>query len=305
MASKLTVRNLKKSYGDYQAVRGVDFDIAEGEILGLLGPNGAGKTSTLECVIGLRRPDSGTIQICGMDALAEPEKVKELIGAQLQATALQDKITPREAIELFGAFYAKPAKTRDLIERFSLTEKADAPFDSLSGGQKQRLGLALAFVNNPQVLFLDEPTTGLDPQSRRELHGSIEKIRRDGCTVLLTTHYIEEAHQLCDRIAIIDQGQIIATGTPDSLIANAKTLPCISLQTTHPIEISHMQKLPGVRETDWQKNRGQLKTKDVSRTVIELVKLIESQNNELVDLQIRKPSLEDVFIELTGTSLRE
>lgn len=305
MASKLIVRNLKKFYGNYPAVRDVSFEIAEGEILGLLGPNGAGKTSTLECVIGLRRPDSGTLQICGLDALADPEKVKEFIGAQLQATALQDKITPREALELFSAFYAKPAKTQDLIERFSLSEKADAPFDSLSGGQKQRLGLALAFVNNPQVLFLDEPTTGLDPQSRRELHGSIEKIRRDGCTILLTTHYIEEAHQLCDRIAIIDHGQIIATGTPDSLIANAQTLPCISLQTTHPIETAHLQKLPGVRETDWHKNRGQLKTQDVSRTVIELVKLIESQNNELVDLQIRKPSLEDVFIELTGTSLRE
>ena len=209
MSTQLIVQSLQKRYGDYEAVRGVSCDIAEGEILGLLGPNGAGKTSTLECVIGLRRPDAGTIRMCGIDALAEPEKVKQLLGAQLQATALQDKITPREAIGLFGAFYENPAKADDLIERFSLSEKADSPFDSLSGGQWQRLGLALAFVNNPRVLFLDEPTTGLDPQSRRELHGSIEKMKADGHTVLLTTHYIEEAHQLCDRIAIIDHGRII------------------------------------------------------------------------------------------------
>ena len=305
MALKVLVRNLKKSYGKYEAVRGVDFEVGEGEILGLLGPNGAGKTSTLECVIGLRRPDAGTIQLCGIDALAEPEKVKELIGAQLQATALQDKITPREAIKLFAAFYAKPAKADDLIERFSLAEKADAPFDSLSGGQKQRLALALAFVNNPQILFLDEPTTGLDPQSRRELHVSIEKMRRDGRTILLTTHYIEEAHQLCDRIAIIDHGRIIATNTPDGLIAAAKTLPCISLQTARPLDAPRVQGLTGARDVDWKIDRGQIKTADVSRCVIELVKLIEAQGNELVDLQIRKPSLEDVFIELTGTSLRD
>ena len=305
MALKIVVRDLKKSYGPYEAVRGVSFEVGEGEIVGLLGPNGAGKTTTLECVIGLRRPDAGTIQLCGIDALADPEKVKELIGAQLQATALQDKITPREALRLFGAFYAKSARVGDLIDRFSLGEKADASFDSLSGGQKQRLALALAFVNDPQVLFLDEPTTGLDPQSRRELHGSIEKMRGEGRTVLLTTHYIEEAQQLCDRIAIIDHGRIIATGTPDELMASAKTLPCISLQASKPIEVKRVENLPGVQSVKWNVDRGEMKTNHVSRTVIELVKMIEAEGNELVDLQIRKPSLEDVFIELTGSSLRD
>jgi ABC-2 type transport system ATP-binding protein len=305
MPAKVIVQNLKKRYGDHEAVRGVDFEVAEGEILGMLGPNGAGKTTTLECVIGLRRPDAGSIRLCGIDAIAEPEKVKQFIGAQLQATALQDKITPREAISLFAAFYEKPAKADDLIERFSLHEKADEPFDSLSGGQKQRLALALAFVNDPQVLFLDEPTTGLDPQSRRELHGAIEKMRHDGRTVLLTTHYIEEAHQLCDRIAIVDHGKIIATGTPEELIGRAKSMSRIALQTSKPMEKHQLTALPGVQEAEWNTDRGRLKTNNVSQTVIELVKLLDAQRNELIDLHIGKPSLEDVFIELTGTSLRD
>src|SRR5947207_1661576 len=162
--SKLVVENLQKRYGPVEAVRGVSFQVAEGEILGLLGPNGAGKTSTLECVIGLRRPDGGAIRLCGVDALAEPERVKQRLGAQLQATALQDKITPREAIALFAAFYDDPADVDDLVDRFQLRDKQHATFDTLSGGQRQRLALALAFVNKPRVLFLDEPTTGLDPQ---------------------------------------------------------------------------------------------------------------------------------------------
>src|SRR5205085_6072103 len=158
MSSTITVHDLRKRYGEIEAVRGVSFDVAEGEILGLLGPNGAGKTSTLECVIGLRRPDAGSIHICGVDALAHPDRVKQQVGAQLQATALQDKITPREAIGLFASFYENPAGVGELLERFQLAEKADAAFDTLSGGQRQRLALALAFVNQPRVLFLDEPT---------------------------------------------------------------------------------------------------------------------------------------------------
>jgi ABC-2 type transport system ATP-binding protein len=192
-----------------------------------------------------------------------------------------------------------------LIERFALTEKADEPFDSLSGGQKQRLALALAFVNDPRVLFLDEPTTGLDPQSRRELHGAIERMRADGRTVLLTTHYIEEAHQLCDRVAIIDRGRIIAIGTPDELIANSKSLPHVALQTSKPIDGDELRRLPGVESIEWKVDRGRLNTATLSQTVIELVKLLDSRHNEMLDLHIHKPSLEDVFIELTGSSLRD
>src|SRR5947209_5720567 len=191
MPGKVVVQDLHKRYGDFEAVRGVSFEVGEGEILGLLGPNGAGKTSTLECVIGLRRPERGSIRLSGVDALAQPQRARQLFGAQLQATALQDKITPREAIGLFASFYDDPADVDELVDRFQLREKQHATFDTLSGGQRQRLALALAFVNRPQVLFLDEPTSGLDPQSRRELHESIRRMRDEKRTVLLTTHYIE------------------------------------------------------------------------------------------------------------------
>jgi len=305
MPAQVIVHNLMKNYGPVEAVRGVSFEVAQGEVFGMLGPNGAGKTSAVECVVGLRAPDSGSVELCGIDALAHPSLVKERVGVALQSTALQDKITPREALNLFGSFYARKVDTKRLIERFALEEKADAPFDSLSGGQRQRLALALAFVNEPDVLFLDEPTTGLDPQSRRDLHNSILQMRNEGRTVLLTTHYIEEAHQLCDRIAIIDRGKVIAHGKPDDLIAKAQASIRISVRTVRPLEPHDLQSLPGVENAQVAGESAELKTANVSQTVIELVKLLEARGNELADLHIRRPSLEDVFIELTGTSLRE
>jgi ABC-2 type transport system ATP-binding protein len=188
MPAKVIVRDLKKHYDGVEAARGVSFDIEDGEIFGLIGPNGAGKTTTLECVIGLREPDSGRIEICGIDARQHPFDVKEKIGAALQTTSLQDKITPREALALFASFYRQRTVAAELLERFGLTAKADAPFDTLSGGQRQRLALALAFVNRPELVFLDEPTSALDAQSRRDLHREILRMKADGHTVLLTTH---------------------------------------------------------------------------------------------------------------------
>src|SRR4051812_1107255 len=188
MAAKVAVRELRKHYGDVQAGQGGSFEILDGEIFGLLGPNGSGKTTTVECIIGLREPDSGDIEVCGIDARKRPQDVKQKIGAALQTTALQDKITPREALTLFGSFYRNSADPQQMLDRFSLGPKADVTFDTLSGGQRQRLALALAFVNQPELVFLDEPTTGLDPQSRRELHAEVARIKRDGHTVLLTTH---------------------------------------------------------------------------------------------------------------------
>jgi ABC-2 type transport system ATP-binding protein len=305
MAAKVIVKDLIKRYGSFEAVRGVTFEVGDGEIFGLLGPNGAGKTSTVECVIGLRDPDSGSITVCGADALTQPAFVKQRTGAQLQSTALQDKITPREALKLFGSFYARHASPESLIERFSLTEKADSKYDTLSGGQKQRLALALAFVNEPEVLFLDEPTTGLDPQSRRDLHASIRRMRDDGRTVLLTTHYIEEAHQLCDRIAIIDHGKVIAIGRPEDLIADSSHRPRISLKSSRPVEKSSLLLLPAVIDVHENGDGVEIFTSGLSQTLIELVKMLDAQNNELLDLHINKPSLEDVFIELTGSRLRE
>ncbi|HSU66886.1 MAG TPA: ABC transporter ATP-binding protein [Tepidisphaeraceae bacterium] len=305
MAGKILVHNLVKRYGDFEALRGVSFEVPEGKIVGLLGPNGAGKTTTLECVIGLRQPDGGAIEVCGIDALAHPDQVKQRLGAQLQATALQDKITPREALHLFASFYQNPADIDSLIERFSLTEKADATFDSLSGGQKQRLALALAFVNRPEVLFLDEPTTGLDPQSRRDLHAAILRMRDEGHTVLLTTHYIEEAQRLCDSLAIIDHGRIIATGSPAELIEKSRAVPQLTVRTARGMDVRQVKALPGIEDASTVPDGMQLKSRNVSRAVIAVVNLLESHGNELLDLQIHRPSLEDVFIELTGTSLRD
>ena len=302
----LVIQNLVKSYGHVQAVRDISFAVQSGEIFGLLGPNGAGKTSTLECIIGLRTPDAGSIAVCGLDALRHPRRMKQQIGVALQATALPDKISPREALRLFASFYRNPAKTDDLIHRFSLTEKADAKFETLSGGQRQRLAIALAMINNPEVLFLDEPTAGLDPQSRRELHKVIEQTRAAGKTVVITTHYIEEAQQLCDRLAVIDHGQIIATGTPAQLIASAKAPPHIEFTTVLAPDLARLQSLPLVTSARITGETATLHTSHPGQTIIDLVNLLQSDpGNELVDLHIHKPSLEDVFIELTGRSIRD
>jgi len=302
----LSVEHLVKSYGLVQAVRDLSFNVRPGEIFGLLGPNGAGKTSTLECAIGLRTPDAGTITLCGLDAVRQAREVKQRIGVALQATALPDKITPREALRLFASFYRRSARPDDLIDRFSLHEKADTKFDTLSGGQKQRLALALALVNEPDVLFLDEPTAGLDPQSRRELHDVIRQTRAAGKTVVLTTHYIEEAQQLCDRIAVVDHGQIIAHGTPAELVAGAKAPPHVTFTAARPPDVGRLRGLAGVTAARVEGDTATLHTPQPGQTIIDLVHWIESDpGNELVDLHIHKPSLEDVFIELTGRSLRD
>jgi ABC-2 type transport system ATP-binding protein len=273
--------------------------------LGLLGPNGAGKTTTLECTIGLRDPDAGSISVTGIDAHKQPRQIKQLIGAALQATMLPDKITPREALNLFSKMYRQSANPADMLDRFSLREKADAKFDTLSGGQKQRLAVALAMINRPRVIFLDEPTAGLDPQSRRELHDVIRAAKADGAAIVLTTHYIEEAQHLCDRLAIIDHGQIIAEGAPADLVARAKTSPRITFSATHLPPIERLRELPNVSSAAITESRATLHTTATGPTIIAIVKLLESINSELIDLQIGSASLEDVFIELTGRRLRD
>ena len=304
MAAKVNVRELHKRYGDVQAAQGVSFEIQNGEIFGLLGPNGSGKTTTLECVIGLRQPDAGVIEVCGIDARSRPQAVKERIGAVLQTIALQDKITPREALSLFASFYHDHASPADLLQRFGLAEKADVPFDTLSGGQRQRLAVALAFVNNPELVFLDEPTTGLDPQSRRELHADIARMKADGRTVLLTTHYLEEAEQLCDRIAIIDSGRIIASGPPHSLIAESTAMQSVSLTTARPLEDAWLSGVPGLDDLVCEDRLVRFRTATVSRTVAALMQVLDEHGVELTDLQVRKATLEDVFIALTGDGVR-
>ena len=219
MTAAIAVRGLSHRYGGVLAVDGIGFEVAAGEIFGLLGPNGAGKTTTLESILGLTTPDQGRIEICGIDARTDLRAARAKTGAVLQATGLQDKITPREALDLFAAFYPAPLKTDDLLTRFGLVEKSGAAFDTLSGGQKQRLALALAFTGDPQVLVLDEPTTGLDPQMRREVQDHIQAMKDSGRAILLATHDMDEAARLCDRVAVIARGRIVATGAPRDLIA--------------------------------------------------------------------------------------
>jgi len=219
MASMLAVRDLRHRFGAVKAVNGISVEIAAGEIFGLLGPNGAGKTTTLESILGLIAPDEGRIEIAGLDARSDPRGARAKTGAVLQATGLQDKITPREALDLFTAFHATPHKTEALLTRFGLTEKADAAFETLSGGQKQRLALALAFVGDPQLLLLDEPTAGLDPRMRREVQDQILAMKDGGRAILLATHDMDEAARLCDRVAVIARGKIVASASPSQLMA--------------------------------------------------------------------------------------
>jgi len=306
MTHTLSIVNLRKSYGALTAVDGISFDAQPGEIFGLLGPNGAGKTTTIECTVGLRPPDAGEISLAGIDARKHPRATKQKIGVALQATMLPDKITPREALRMFAAFYDESETPEDLIARFSLAEKADAKFETLSGGQKQRVAIALALINKPLVLFLDEPTAGLDPQARRELHAVIRQTRDLGHTVILTTHYIEEAQALCDRIAVVDHGKIIARGTPSELVAGSTASPRVTFSAKRAVDAVHLGKLMGVTATTVEGATATLTTGSPPQTIIDLVKLLEADpENELIDLQIHKPSLEDVFIELTGRSLRD
>jgi len=299
------VRGLAKRYGAVEALRDVSFDVAPGEIFGLLGPNGAGKTTALECLLGLRRADAGSIMLGGIDALAEPERAKELVGAQLQEAALQDKITPREALALFASFYRAPLAVGVLLERFALGDKADAPFDSLSGGQRQRLFLALAFVNDPRLVVLDEPTAGLDPQARRELHAMIAGWREAGRAVLLSTHYIEEAHQLCDRVGILDRGRLVAVARPDELIARSRATPRLRIVTAPALDAPTVWALAGVVASERDGGAWVLGTGDVNRTLHAVVKAAEAAGAELRDVQIRRPTLEDVCLELTGRAWAE
>jgi ABC-2 type transport system ATP-binding protein len=300
MPAKVIVRDLRKQYEGVEAARGVSFDIEDGEIFGLIGPNGAGKTTTLECLIGLREPDSGRIEICGIDARQHPREVKQKIGAALQTTSLQDKITPREALALFASFYRQRAAAAELLERFGLAAKADAAFDTLSGGQRQRLALALAFVNRPELVFLDEPTSALDAQSRRDLHREILRIKADGHTVLLTTHYLDEAEALCDRVAVIDKGTIVATGGTRELIERSSALPSVIVTGTRPLDPAALASIAGAADLVCEGQTARFQTSDPNRAIAQLVEILTRDVIEIAELHVQKATLEDVFLELTS-----
>jgi ABC-2 type transport system ATP-binding protein len=299
------VRNLTKRYGNVEALCGVSFEIAEGEVFGLLGPNGAGKTTTVEILEGMRSADGGTATVSGLDPRKGGAPFKRSVGAVLQSTSLPDKVRVGEALTLFAQLYGARADTSGLLRRFGLEEKRHAFYSKLSGGQKQRLAIALALVHEPRVVFLDEPTAGLDPQVRREIYGIIEELRGEKKTVLLTTHYIEEAERLCDRVAIIDHGKLIALGTPRELKQRSAGTTRIEVSLAKPVPDGELRTLEGVADSRTLDGRTVLHSTRPPQTIVALVKHLEASNNELQSLEIAAPSLEDVFIELTGRRLRE
>ena len=301
----IQVENLYKNYGPVEALRGVTFAVEEGEVFGLLGPNGAGKTSTIEILEGMRTADRGVARVCGLDPIEDDSKFKLKIGAVLQSTALPDKLRVKEAIELFASFYSNRADTDFLLKRFQLTEKEDAFYSQLSGGQKQRLALAMALVNNPQVVFLDEPTAGLDPQVRREIYDIIEELKKDKKTVLITTHYIEEAERLCDRVAIVDHGRVMAMGTPRELKQRSAGTTRIEVRLARPVATDTLARLDGVTECREFDGTYVLRSTSSPQSIVALVKQLEADKNELQSLEMFSPSLEDVFIEMTGRRLRD
>ncbi len=303
--SILQVEDLVKRYGDVEAVRGVSFAVEEGEVFGLLGPNGAGKTTTVEILEGLRNLDSGRVSVCGLNPQRDSAALKHEIGAALQSTSLPEKIRVMEALRLFASFYKRGRKPDELLKRFGLEEKRNAFYSQLSGGQKQRLALAMALVNDPKVLFFDEPTAGLDPQVRREIYGIIEELRREKKTILMTTHYIEEAERLCDRVAIIDHGNVIALGSPKELKQRSADKTRLEVRLARPESDSALRNLDGVADCHVVDGGYVLHTQRPPQTIVSLVKHLEAEGNELASLEISSPSLEDVFIELTGRRLRD
>jgi ABC-2 type transport system ATP-binding protein len=306
MPAAISVQGLHKSYGDFEAVKGIDFEVGAGEVFGLLGPNGAGKTTTVEILEGLRDRSAGAVSVLGYDPRVQAKQLKDRIGVCLQATNLPDKITVHEALVWFGAFYTRTADPDQLLARLQLKEKRNAAYATLSGGQKQRVAIALALVNDPQLVFFDEPTTGLDAQVRLEIHALVQELKDSRRTIVLTTHYIEEAERLCDRVAIIDQGRIIAHGTPREIQARTMGQSGIDIELKHPAQ-APPEDLRDAQAVSLSEDRLHLHVASSrpERTIVDLVRWVEQSNLELADIRLRKPTLEDVFIELTGKSLRD
>ena len=304
----IEVREMRKTYtGGVEAVKGISFEVHTGEVFGLLGPNGAGKTTTVEILEGLRPRTSGEVKVLGFDPDLQKQKLKDRIGVCLQATNLQDKLRVREALDIFGAFYTRTVSGDGLLKRLQLWDKRDAFYATLSGGQKQRLAIALALLNDPQMLFLDEPTTGLDPQVRLEIRDLIEELKAENRTILMTTHYIEEAERLCDRVAIIDAGQIVAIGSPRELQEKSAEQSGIEIAVNRPFSDEAFPEWTDSTQSTLSEDRRRINVKSgkPARTLVELVKWIDAKGYDIEDVQLHRPTLEDVFIELTGKRLRD
>ena len=306
-ALALEVRALHKSYGTVRAVNGLDLLVTTGECFGLLGPNGAGKTTTIEICEGLLEPDSGDVILLGRRWTESERELREHLGIQLQETQFSEKITVEETVALFRSFYRAGPPVDDVIRLVQLDEKRHARVGTLSGGQKQRLSVACALAGDPELLFLDEPTTGLDPQSRRQLWDLVERLRASGRTILLTTHYMDEAERLCDRVAIVDQGQVIALGSPRELIRSlgAEQVVELSLADGIPLGADAFTDTPGVLDTRVDGPVWTLQVSAAHEAVPAILQTLERRGAALTELRTHTPTLEDVFVALTGRHLRE
>ncbi|WP_199614198.1 ABC transporter ATP-binding protein [Paenibacillus alkalitolerans] len=314
MQHVIEVDNLVKKYGDFTAVAGVSFEVRQGEVFGLLGPNGAGKTTTMEMIEGLRKPDGGVARVGGYDTRTHLDQVKAVIGVQLQSTSLFELLTVREITQMYASFYKNPVPVDPLLESMILKDKLNGRVKHLSGGQKQRLAIALALVNDPLVVFLDEPTTGLDPQARRTLWDIILRMKEQGKTVVLSTHYMDEAYILCDRICLMDQGKVIALDTPQSLINSLGADRTIEFHIPNREKHTEeqLQRLEDilrgiyrVSRVEERKDQFVLYTDDLQASLTDLIPKADEYGLELTDLSTRSATLEDVFIQMTGRSLRE
>jgi ABC-2 type transport system ATP-binding protein len=309
VSAAIQCRDLRKTYdGKVEAVRGLDLEIQAGECFGLLGPNGAGKTTTIEILEGLLDPTAGQVTILGRNWKSNQRELRELLGISLQETRLTEKLTVRETVDLFASFYRRPRSSSEVLEELQLTEKIDARVGKLSGGQRQRLAVATALVGNPKILFLDEPTTGLDPQSRRQLWDIIRVFQKAGGTVLLTTHYMDEAERLCDRLAIVDRGQIIAEGSPANLIERLGGHHVVEFSSSGNTDNGALERwrtLPGVESLRNDDGLIGLTVREPHLTIPALLDAVAKQGSHLLHLTTRQASLEDVFVRLTGRHLRE
>ena len=303
--SVIRVDGLRKSYGATRAVDGVSFEVQAGTVFGLLGPNGAGKTTTVEVLEGLRTPDSGDVRVLGVDVVARPDELKPRIGVSLQTAALYPKLNVVEVLDLFRGFYQRGRSTNELVELMDLGEKRTTRTQDLSGGQRQRLSVALALVNDPELVFLDEPTTGMDPAARRALWDVVLDLKGQGRTVLLTTHYMEEAEVLCDRLAIMDHGHILEEGTVNELISRRFTERAVRFDRIEGLSDERLAAMAGVSSVKHENGEVLLYTRDVPATIGAVLDASEGVGVEPANLGVRRATLEDVFLDLTGRALRD
>lgn len=300
----IEVHQLQKRYGTFEAVKGIDFTVYRGEIFGIVGPNGAGKTTTVECLEGLRSITSGSVRLLGLDPQRDAHALKQRIGIQLQESVLPDRIKVKEALALFASLYDHSLPYQTLVQQLGLEEKMNSYYDSLSGGQKQRLSIAMALVNDPDIVFFDELTTGLDPQARRTIWALVEQVRDMGKTVILVTHFMEEAERLCDRVAIIDQGQLVALDTPNQLIESVQSHYHVQFAAVADNIDDTLAKVDGITEITIDSNDYQLSLSSI-KAVAALIMQLSEDNIPFTRFSIQQPNLEDVFIALTGKNIRD